>query len=506
MLVVDRRPLRLGGVLLALAGCTEPFPVQQFAPMRALCGEPEGPIRLLSVADHERVAARTVRAGDRWVAEIDVYAGDAVSPSTLPGLPDPETHLVSVDACGEDRQTLATKLFWSRRSGGGETPVWLGCERETHELLWIEPSGPAGPADPGRRRSLGPSGDPMDPFAPFEPDTSFSECGRWLRIDRDIWVERPASGGLPTIAHLSVPADGGDPIEHEVLDARWIDGRAPDDPDDPDDGPPELFVRVGTEVRAIDLASGTEEVLLEVDSLQDVRVIQGRYIRITDLASPALQIVDRDTGRMLEGEVTGSEGAETTEGWSSVAGLMLRATGSSATLVWLPELELQDLPGLWGQPRRLDDGRVVLAQPLADSIHVLDGPGATPRLVVDDLHRYYGVVDDAILGLVGNPEDTLDLVSFPLDGSGSRVLARNVDGVQAVTGDRWATMRDETADGAELLLVDADGTDLGRVDTHTAARFGPTYAQDAGRFEPVPWLAWVVDRRGRRGLYYAELE
>lgn len=497
MLVVDRRPLRLGGVLLALAGCTEPFPVQQFAPMRALCGEPEGPIRLMSVADHERIAARTVRAGDRWVAEIDVYAGDAVSPSSLPGLPDPETHLVSVDACGEDRQTLATKLFWTRRSGVGEASVWLGCERQTHELLWIEPTAPV------PRRSLGPSGDPMDPFAAFEPQTSLSECGRWLRIDRHIWVERPDIAGLPSIAHLSVPADGGDPIEHEVLDARWIDGRAPDDLDD---GPPELFVRVGTEVRALDLPSGTEEVLLEVDPLQDVRVIQGRYIRITDLASTALQIVDRDTGRMLEGEVAGPDGGNTGQGWSSVAGLMLRSTGNSATVVWLPELELQELAGPWAQPHRLDDGRLVLAQPLADSIHVLDGPGATPRLVVDDLHRYYGVVNDAILGLVGSPEDPLDLVSFPLDGSGPRVLARNVDGVQAVIGDRWATMRDETADGAELLLVDADGTDLGRVDTHTAARFGPTYAQDAGRFDPVPWLAWVVDRRGRRGLYYAELE
>ena len=63
-----------------------------------------------------------------------------------------------------------------------------------------------------------------------------------------------------------------------------------------------------------------------------------------------------------------------------------------------------------------------------------------------------------------------------------------------------------STDEEELLLVDADGIDVGRVDTDTAVRFGPTFAQDAGRFEPTPWLAWVVDRRGRRGLYYAELE
>ena len=350
---------------------------------------------------------------------------------------------------------------------------------------------------------MGPSGDPMDPFAAFESGDPFSECGRWLRIDRDVWVERPANGGLPSIAHLSVPADGGDPIEHEVRQARWIDAHVPDS----DDAPPELFVRIGTEVRALDLRSGAEQVMLEVDALEDVRVVGGRYLRITDLASTAWRIVDRETERVLEGQVAEAEAGDAGQGWSSAAGVMVRS-GSASVVVWLPELELQELSGPWGQQRRLDDGRVVLtrgAGPLP-SVHVLDQAGAAPRLVVENLTRYYGVVDDAVLGLVAGPDGTLDLVSFPLDGSGHRRLARNVDGVQAVTGDRWATMRDETSNGAELLLVDADGIDVGRVDTDTAVRFGPTFAQDAGRFEPTPWLAWVVDRRGRRGLYYAELE
>ena len=432
---------------------------------------------MLSIDDNERIVSRTVRAGGRWVAEVDVYVDDATNTATLGALPEPEGQLVSVDECGGDRRVLATDLLWARHTGADEDSVWIGCEQQTRELSWVDLDPDLG----GPARSLGPSGDPMDPFEGLGPAEPYFECGRWLRVDREIWLERPTSGGLPTIAHLTVPI-GGDPIEQEVLEARWIDAR---DPGDADEGPPELFVRVGTELRALDLSAGTEEVLLEVDTLEEVRVAQGRYIRITDLVSTAFRIVDRDTGRVVEGDVSETEASHAGEGWSTGPGMMVRRDTVS-TAVWLPELEVDTLFGPWSQPRRLDDGRVVLFSEADSSIHVLDGPGTAPRKITGILVRYYGIVDEAAVGIVARPEVGLDLVAYPLDGSGERLLAHRVDGVQAVIGDRWATMRDGSSDGGELLLIDADGTDLGRVDTDVAMRFGPTFVQEVGRFEPTP--------------------
>ena len=496
---VDRCPQRLGAVLLAMlstAGCTEEFVSPQFAAMRALCDEPAGPIRVLSVSDNERVVSRTRRYGERWVVEIDVYTGDAVDAGNTNNLPDPETRVVSVDACGDDRQVHASGLLWARRDGTGQDAVWLGCEQQTRELLWIDPQRP--PA----RRSLGPSGDPNDPFEAFESGDPFFECGRWLRLDRDIWVERPTMAGLSSIARMSVPSDG-EPVEHEVIDGQWVGTWAPED------GAAQLFLRDGTEIRVRETDGGEETLVVEVDTFEEANVVQGRYVRITDLVSPALRVFDRQTGNEIETEVSPGGPGAAGDGWSSTDGVMLRSGGSSTTLVWLPELEAQELPGAWQQPRRLEDGRVVLLSLSFDgpSIHLIAGPGATPMLLADDIDRYYGVFDDAVLGLAARPENTFDFVSIPLDGSSPQVLVPTVQGVQAVTGGRWATMRDVSSkQTAELLLVDGDGEDVGRVDTDTALRFGPTFAQTVGRFEATDWLAWVVDRRGRRGLYYAELE
>ena len=478
-----------------LAGCSEELPTQLFAPMRSLCGEPAGPIRTLRIADDERIVSRTSRFGDRWIAEVDVYAGDAVDTASLSAWPDPEAHLVSVDGCGEDRQTLATKLLWARRDGSGEDAVWLGCEQDSRELLWIDPHGPS------ERRSLGPSGDPSDPLEAFLPTEAFSECGHWLRVGRDIWVERPTHGGLPSIAHLSVPQQGA-AVEHEPLQARWIAGWTPQD------GEPELIVRVGAEIQAVEPRTGDAQVLLEVDPLEEVSVAQGGFLRITDLATTAFRIVQWETGRDVQGEVGPGADGDADDGWQAAPGLLLRPHPSESVAVWLPELELQILPGLWQQPRRLEDGRAVLASGGASvDYYALDGPGAEPQRIATNLVRAYAATADGLTGLVPGDGETTDLVSFALDGSGPRVLAKNVNGPQAVIGGRWATLRDETPGGvAELLLADDDGTYLGRVDTDAAVRFGPTFAQEVGRFEPTEWLTWVVDTRGRRGLYYAELE
>lgn len=152
-------------------------------PMRSVCGQPEGPIQLLALEDHEQLAS-LVRAGDHWLAAVDVYDRPVV-PSPAEGsdpgsIPLPARELRTFDACGDDSRTVFEHFV----SLGQRDDRWFSCDA-TQGLMWFDPAGSRTPQ-------------------------RVASCGRYAVIDGDLVVEeRDPEGGLGTLVRLSLAEDRG---------------------------------------------------------------------------------------------------------------------------------------------------------------------------------------------------------------------------------------------------------------------------------------------------------
>lgn len=445
--------------------------------MRSLCGQPEGPIQLLALEDHEQLAG-VFRAEDHWLAWVDVYDGSVVSSptETMPAgtggtIPDasagPFVRLLAhelrvLDACGDDARTVIDQVTTLAQHGDR----WFACDIP-EGLMWFDPA--------GRR-----------------PPQRVASCSRYTVVDTDLVVEvREPEGAVGKLVRLSL-AEGREPEPVWTVDGTWVRSWAPPDR-------PRLMARYGASVLEIDPDTGTTETLVELEPLEDAFVYDGRFVAIETEGAPDYRIWDRVTDETVA--VPLPPPAPHARGgldWTyAKPGLLAIGRYDAPVVVWLPELEVVPLPEGAVVRGRLGDTLVV---GVSSRIDVIDGPGADPRTVATDLGGVYAVQTQGIVA-----EHRGDLVSIPFDGSGPTTLAHDVHDPRALTADRWASLDGiGGVDGAlTLVVLDPDGDRRGIIDDGVSDLPWPDYARDA--LAPADDVVYRVEAPDRRGLWYAEL-
>ena len=447
--------------------------------MRSLCGQPEGPIELLALEDHEHVSA-LFRAGDHWLANVEVYdrsvvpaRADTGSEGTGGTTPDdgvvPEVRLLArelhaIDACGDNPRTLFDHVAMLQQHGDR----WFACDTYA-DLTWFDPAGRRAPQQ-------------------------VASCSKHTVVDGDLVVEeRDPDGGVGTLVRLSL-AEGREPEQKWAVDGKFVRSWAPPDH-------PRLIARYGASVFQIDPETGATEAIVDLEPLEDAFVYDGRFVAIEAVEAvgeAGYRVWDRDTGETVElpAPIDSIDDGLGSLDWTYAGtGFLAVRRYEASVAVWLPELVVQPLPDGAAVLARFDDVMVVSVG--FDTIDVIDGPGAAPRRLAGNLSHIYAIEAEGIVA-----ERWPDLVSIPLDGGPATTLAHQVLEPQRLTDDRWASL--DVTDGVRsLVVVDGGGDRLGTIDEGLADFAWPDFRPDA--LHPADGVVYRIDAPERRGIWYAEL-
>lgn len=448
-------------------------------PMRSLCGQPEGPIPLLALDEHEDVAA-IWKHDDRWLIEVETYDEIVLDPPALGEiLPQPVgSRLVSVDACGGDPRELLSSRAAVARHGPVEDSIWLAC-------------------------TVVPQLVALDPYGEQSPRVLANGCPTHAVLGHDVVFEQPDANLQPMV--FVVALDEGGETPQLLADGRFAGAWAHPD------GPREAFVRFGADLLAIDLDTDQTETIAVLEPLDNAWVDGGRYIRITEADEPDFVLVDRETGREIDVDAppeVDAEGRNIGTLWRSSPDLLSLRRAGGTMAVWLPELTTHRTDDDWTSVERVGDrlAFTVFEDYHGLDLYALDGPDASPRMLRSRVGAVLGYEGESAL-MMEHPVKTFepqDLLSVPLDGSTPTIVAHQLAHHRRLTDGRWATTRRNDLDEpATLLVVDADGDPLGRIDDDAVPGIGPgpdpdpTVASEA--------LIYMVRGPDRRGLWYAEL-
>ncbi|MEM6995439.1 MAG: hypothetical protein AAF721_33325, partial [Myxococcota bacterium] len=352
-----------------LAACGPEAPGIPDAALRSVCGQPEGPIQLLALGPDETVRTHPKRAGDRWVFAVhDIVEDGALSTPTGNVADWSGARIMSVDACGEDLQTILPGAAHFDRHEVNGTEVWLGCVYETSELFVLDPTSQQPPRSLGRVAVAAGAAD-LHPLP--------TPCAPRMFADGAVILQRPGDEDQGPIVRIALSEDG--PEAEVVLGhGHWLGGpRTATDLS-------EVFVEAPDgSVVALDVQGGPSEIVLQLEPDQYVRWYADGILGVHDRETLALRLYDRRTGAHLDVPPVPGDRAvvQLSDYVSPDRALLRRASGEDVLLVWLPELTTQTLEGAWQGGTRVGATAAVVSRMAGDvhDLYVIDAPGSEPR-------------------------------------------------------------------------------------------------------------------------------
>lgn len=469
-------------------------------------------MQILSIAPNEVLTGLPRRAGDRWVFAIRSHGDDPLERNVDDPFPvwKPRGRLVSVDACGDDPQTIVDDvLAWSRHHTDHGT-LWLACSQDTGQLWRFDPM----------------AQEPLQSFGLVGRDMSQDgeaayKCHEVLVTNDAVILRRPNKDGVASLVRVALSDHG--PDADEVLgDGRWLGTSGT-----PAEASAVLVWKADGSVVSIDIGTGVSSVVVVTTADQSAALYAGRYIGVLDPPpTSSLRLHDLRTGAQLDvhsraapiflPSVSRKWEVEQNEGL-----LRLQDDDGSHRLMWLPEMEIQAVGGTLTAATRVGADAVVFWVRTDDGTwdtYTIDAPGAEPRLLLEGAGPPASVDTSGIIApdtahpyLGGNApaphtETSVDWLSLPLDGSEGSVVVHDVFDPRRLTGGDWVTVRGYGEALGELLVVDADGNALGRVDRDVSPALEPWRDRSDDAFAPQDGVMYFVGDEARRGLWYAEPE
>ncbi len=457
-----------------------------------VCGE-AGPVRLLELAPGRQLSSFSTPlvAGDRRYFTTSL---GAVTPDGIPV--DLEPEVWSTGLCGESPRQLATDRTYVFLARKDRWPgVVLGCEEGSFNLILIDPAGgpPTSPMPGVRCGDVWIERGVVVTAATEDPEAAFSAL-MLHPYPEDLRGEAPP----PVVLHPEVRLRGAVP---EIGVSRYDVLRIlPDEV---------LALDAADRLIRIDLTDGTTTVEA-TDVLSFQLSPDGRYLlwqhKITDALVPESPVIlqDRDTGmRVALGELFLPQSYAAFTHLEHQLVTLSMDRGRFLRVFRLPNLEIVDVPYVYGIHTVLDDGRWLLDT--WEDVVVFDPVTEEQTVLLRESGDLLAVNSErALFQDLKINSNSLEgpIYAVPLDGSAPHVVARRASFVRFLPG-RQHMASPVGLDGrlrGELVLVDFETASEQRIDDRVPVG---SVAVDAG-FGPGH-VVYSVDDGARSGVYVARL-
>lgn len=442
------------------------------------CGS-EGPVQLLRLEADERVPSTprsTARYGDRFLVGIGRYD---VPLAALTGLETPTSvRVVSVDACGNDRRTIAEGVDLLFPPTRDDRP-WLACSTQTGDVMTIDPTGTESAQLLGRGGGC-----------------------RVGSVGEERWVAIGAEGGA-----LKLLVTGPEGFSTVSEDARQIETDT--------EKSRLLFSTIHGELR--EYVPVMDDSIFLADGVSYFGMSDDGESFVTTSALDLLEPVSWNVFRRGE-----TEGMTLPETRIRHIGDGFAFADENQTVYVEPEtMQSWVYEGSWNVIGRLPDGRLLIWPPEEDRIVAVPLDGSEPQTLITGRIPASGRIDGDVLwtwvhdGAAGDspfPSTVGELVRLPLSGGDPTSVVDDVHQPLGLTDGRWVSVRgaDENERG-DLWVIDPETDQAHRIDEGVDLHFvrlnGPVWAYPSdGLHEASETFFYTIRDAGERtGLWRATL-